>query len=211
MELSTQYFDVHLLTRDNSYSRVIRDLLKVTFPYIKLSCHEHFPQISENEAITIILFDVKTMPSPQNYGILPNKRKEKWIAVNVHSQTSLEWLEKGYSGQISHGLELLPKAVHAVVNGDIWFPRSILNKAIHHYQQGSENPAVLVEALSSRFLLTRKESEICKLMLQGLSNTQIARHSNVSINTVKTHASNVLHKLEIRSRYELMAMAREQV
>ena len=210
MEFSTQHFVVHLLSRDNSYSRVIRDLIKVSFPYVNFVNSDRFTQMDEDTINTIVLFDVQTMPCPKRYGIAPNERDEKWIAVNVSSQTSLEWLEKGYSGQICHGLELLPKAVSAVANGDVWFPRHILNKAIHHYQQGTENPVVAAEELSSKFLLTKRESEVCKLMLQGLSNTQIARHSNVSVNTVKTHASNVLHKLDVHSRYELMAMAKEQ-
>lgn len=209
MEFSTQRFVVHLLSRDHSYSRVIRDLMKVSFPLVEFTIGDKLEPIDKELSNCIILFDVQTMPCPKRYGIFPCDREEKWIATNVSSPTSLEWLEKGYSGQINHGLELLPKAISAVANGDVWFPRAILNKAINHYQQGAEAPCTAVEKLTARYLLTKKESEVCRLMLQGLSNTQIARHSNVSVNTVKTHASNVLHKLEVRSRYELMAMAKD--
>lgn len=99
MEFSTQHFVVHLLSRDNSYSRVIRDLIKVSFPYVNFVNSDRFTQMDEDTINTIVLFDVQTMPCPKRYGIAPNERDEKWIAVNVSSQTSLEWLEKGYSAK----------------------------------------------------------------------------------------------------------------
>ena len=209
MELSTQPLAVHLLSKDMSYTRVIRDLVKLSFPLVSFTTSDTFTHLDEEASQRIILFDVKSMPCPKRYGICPTERKEKWVAMNVSSVSSLEWLEKGYSGQVCSRLELLPKALSAVSQGDVWFPRPILNKAIYHYQEGGEDPTLTADYLSTKFLLTKREGEICKLMLQGLSNTQIARQSNVSINTIKTHASNVLHKLNVHSRYELMAMAKK--
>lgn len=53
--------------------------------------------------------------------------------------------------------------------------------------------------------LTRRESEVHALVLQGLANRQIARQLGIVEETVKFHISNILKKLKARSRVELIA------
>lgn len=48
--------------------------------------------------------------------------------------------------------------------------------------------------------LTAREREIADLVLQGLSNRQIAEHLVVSERTVDTHVQNLLRKLDLHSR-----------
>ncbi len=56
--------------------------------------------------------------------------------------------------------------------------------------------------------LTAREREILQLMAQGYSNQKIADRLYVSINTIKTHISNLFDKLEVRSRVEALVRAR---
>jgi len=48
--------------------------------------------------------------------------------------------------------------------------------------------------------LTERETEVLRLVAQGMGNKQIARALHVGEKTVKTHVSNVLAKLGVQSR-----------
>ncbi len=55
--------------------------------------------------------------------------------------------------------------------------------------------------------LTDREVEILTLMVQGLPNNEIAERLFVSRSTVKFHVSNILSKLDVKSRTEAVALA----
>ena len=52
--------------------------------------------------------------------------------------------------------------------------------------------------------LSVQEKKIYKLLEEGLSNKEISEHHNIGINTVKTHVSSILAKLNMKSRKEIM-------
>jgi two-component system, NarL family, response regulator LiaR len=55
--------------------------------------------------------------------------------------------------------------------------------------------------------LTERERVVLALMVEGLTNTQIAGRLVVSPSTIKTHVSNILSKLGVASRSEAVALA----
>jgi NarL family two-component system response regulator LiaR len=58
--------------------------------------------------------------------------------------------------------------------------------------------------------LTNREEEVLLLMIDGLSNVDIAERLVVSRSTVKFHVSSILSKLNVASRTEAVAMALQQ-
>ncbi len=56
--------------------------------------------------------------------------------------------------------------------------------------------------------LSKRELEVLTLMAAGMSNQQIAERLFVSVNTIKTHLSNVFLKLDVQRRTQAVEKAR---
>ena len=56
-------------------------------------------------------------------------------------------------------------------------------------------------------MLTAREKEILKLMVEGLNNSEIAERVVVSLSTVKYHVSNILSKLGVDNRVAAITQA----
>ncbi|MBS1509143.1 MAG: DNA-binding response regulator [Bacteroidetes bacterium] len=72
------------------------------------------------------------------------------------------------------------------------------------------NPAfVQDEQQVQRLGISRREFEVLELMAAGLSNQEIADKLFVSLNTVKTHTSNLFLKLEASRRTQAVQKAKK--
>ena len=58
--------------------------------------------------------------------------------------------------------------------------------------------------------LTRRETEIVDLLPEGHTNKSIARLLGITEHTVETHLDRIFRKLDVQSRTEALARAREQ-
>lgn len=98
---------------------------------------------------------------------------------------------------------IIARAVHAVMNGEIWAERRILAKAI-------SRPMLLPETLHSHIPglppLTNREMEMLTMVLQGATNREIAVSSSISERTVKTHLYRIYKKLKVKSRTKAIAL-----
>lgn len=48
--------------------------------------------------------------------------------------------------------------------------------------------------------LTQKQREICKYLIQGKSNNEIAKEMFLSTHTIKMHVSNIINTLKAKNR-----------
>jgi DNA-binding NarL/FixJ family response regulator len=73
---------------------------------------------------------------------------------------------------------------------------------LHDLAPAPESPAA--QRISE---LRAREREVLELMVTGLRNRDIADRLFITVRTVKFHVSNILHKLEVHSRTEAIALA----
>ncbi|MGH8174868.1 MAG: response regulator transcription factor [Steroidobacter sp.] len=57
--------------------------------------------------------------------------------------------------------------------------------------------------------LTDREIDMLKLLAQGLSNSQISKHSQIALSTAKQRLKNVFAKLDVSTRTGALARVRE--
>lgn len=65
------------------------------------------------------------------------------------------------------------------------------------------------EAEIEKRAISKRELEVLQLMAEGLSNREIADRLFVSLNTIKTHSSNVYEKLEAKRRTQAVETAKK--
>jgi DNA-binding CsgD family transcriptional regulator len=75
------------------------------------------------------------------------------------------------------------------------------------YTSPDEILAKLDQASSKIGLLTDKEKEILRYIVNGYSNNDIAGEISISIRTVETHRANIMRKLEINKLVDLVKFA----
>lgn len=68
---------------------------------------------------------------------------------------------------------------------------------------------VLNQAALDRLGISKREHEVLEWMARGLSNQEIADKLFVSLNTIKTHTSNLFLKLEVSRRTQAIQKAKE--
>jgi len=52
--------------------------------------------------------------------------------------------------------------------------------------------------------LTRREQQVARLIVRGLSNKEVARELGLSYGTVKLHVHRIFQKTGVRNRYSLI-------
>ena len=102
--------------------------------------------------------------------------------------------------------ERLFDAVRVVAGGEALLAPTVTRRLISEFAR--LRPAA--PALSSGIAeLTARETEVLRLLAEGLSNPEIAGRLVITEETVKTHVSRVLHKLALRDRAQAVVIAYE--
>jgi DNA-binding NarL/FixJ family response regulator len=103
--------------------------------------------------------------------------------------------------------ERLFDAVRVVAAGEALLAPAVTRRLISEFARTRRTaPAATAPALG---LLTPRETEVLRLVAEGLSNQQVAVRLVVTEETVKTHVSRVLHKLGLRDRTQAVIAAYE--
>ncbi|MDX3659526.1 response regulator transcription factor [Streptomyces sp. ID05-26A] len=98
-------------------------------------------------------------------------------------------------------------AVRVVAAGDALLAPSVTRRLIANFAQ--QRPAALSKPALRLKALTERENEVLTLVARGQSNVEIARTLVLAEQTVKTHVSRVLTKLDLRDRAQAVVFAYE--
>ena len=103
-------------------------------------------------------------------------------------------------------LESLTNCIMAVHQGQIWANSSQLNSVFDAFADAV--PLRLAEP-KRRNPLSKREQEVMKLVVEGLTNRQVGQHLGLAEQTVANNLFRMYEKLRISSRVELVLYARK--
>ncbi len=129
------------------------------------------------------------------------------LALTMHEADEYfyEMLQAGASGYFVKGGSTadLISALQALMQGDVYISPIMAKKLLKDYLKRAKN-----EPDSESYTgLTTREKEILKYVAEGRNNNQIAEELYLSPSTVQTHRSNIMAKLGLHSRTELVKYA----
>ncbi|MEU5833738.1 response regulator transcription factor [Streptomyces diacarni] len=100
----------------------------------------------------------------------------------------------------------LVHGVRTIAAGESLLAPAVTRQLVGRFADRISQPRkpAATEALSA---LTPRETEVLKLVAEGLSNAEIAERMVISRETVKTYVSRILTKLDLRDRVQAVVLA----
>ena len=154
----------------------------------------------------IVLLDL-SMPGPGGIEVTRQLQKTtpvRVLVLTVHEETTLlqEAIRAGAAGYVTKRAiksELI-NAIHAVWRGDLYVHPSMTRAMFkdNSSQSTDDNPFEQ---------LTPREIEVLRLIAKGHTNLQAADILSISVRTVETHRANIMGKLGLRGRAEMVRYA----
>ena len=110
-------------------------------------------------------------------------------ARQFSSELAHQAMELGVRGFLSTtaGPEMMLECVRFAATGEMWMERSLANTLLHWRPIG----------------LSRRQSQLLALLVQGLKNREIAAELGISEGTVKAYLTTLFEKVGARDRFEL--------
>jgi len=139
--------------------------------------------------------EIKSKLPETNVLVLTMHRSEEYF---------FQMLEAGASGYVLKGAETneLINAVRVVARGDVFLYPSMARRLVAEYLSQTGSDPLEGGKLSDR------EREILQLIAEGFTNKEIAERLVLSPSTIHSHRTNLMHKLNLSSRHELVQYAR---
>jgi DNA-binding NarL/FixJ family response regulator len=103
--------------------------------------------------------------------------------------------------------EQLFHAVRVIAAGEALLAPTVTRRLIREF--ASQRPRTDSSRATRLATLTPRETQVLRLVAEGLSNPEIAARSVVTEETVKTHVSRILAKLGLRDRTQAVVTAYE--
>ena len=156
----------------------------------------------------VVLMDI-SMPDLSGFEATRRLRETddsvKVLILTMHDDEELvaRCLEAGAAGYIMKDAPAsqLIYAINAVYKGERYLSPGVLGKVVTGYVRNADRPRTSYDRLSAR------EREILKLLAEGLSVKEIAALLNLSVKTVDVHKYNLMRKIDVHDRTELIKYA----
>ncbi|HZP39604.1 MAG TPA: response regulator transcription factor [Methylomirabilota bacterium] len=118
---------------------------------------------------------------------------------------AVEALKAGVRGILtkSASVEHLFKAIRVVHQGEVWATSRVIAQTMAELASRVVTRPAGKMAFDER--LSRREQEIVQLVVDGLSNLEVATRLGITEATVKAHLTHIFQKLALRGRSQLAA------
>lgn len=128
------------------------------------------------------------------------------LALTMHEdeQYFFQMLDAGASGYVPKRAapDDLISAIQVVYHGDVFIYPSLARLLVRDFLQRSE-----AGTSSGVEELTPREREVLTYIAEGYTNQEIANALVISVKTVDRHRENIMHKLNLHNRVELVKYA----
>lgn len=127
------------------------------------------------------------------------------LTMHDDEQYLFRAIQAGASGYVLKNAphdELL-SAIRSVAEGNAYLTPTAAKRLMGQYLDKVKNG----EGADSFELLSEREKEVLAWIAKGYSNKEIAEHLIISVKTVETHKSNLMEKLGLRTRPDLIKYA----
>ncbi len=167
----------------------------------------------EKLPVDVLLLDISMpgLPGPRVAETALQKRPKLAIVVlTMHSdeyylQELFKIGARAFVLKQSTGTDLV-QAIRAAHRGDRFIDPALADCVISSYvgRPAKKGKTGRLDVLTSR------EREVCALLAYGHTNAEIAKRLYISERTVETHRNNIMSKLDLQSRAELVRFAIDQ-
>lgn len=128
------------------------------------------------------------------------------VILSMHNNEAyvLECLRNGALGYVlkGSGMRDVVDAIRTTHAGQRYLCPQLSARAIEAYIEKFEHSSA-----DGYDTLTRREREVLQMTAEGLTNTDIADHLNISPRTVEVHRANFMHKLDLKNQTEIIRFA----
>src|SRR5688572_10280380 len=124
------------------------------------------------------------------------------LTVSTDRRDLLSAVRHGAFGYLTKDLsgDALLRAVRGIRQGDLPMSRAHAATVVEHLSRGGRASADDGDDVGQ--LLSGRESEVLRLLAEGMTDREIAGALAISPRTVESHVSSVLRKLDVRNRAE---------
>ena len=174
-------------------------------------------EIIETNKPDVLIVDIR-MPEMTGIEVVKQVKKDhpeiKTLVLSMHHSREyvVNSIQAGADGYLLKGSskEEFVKAVRTIAGGGKYFTGDISEILISSFT-GDNNSDSLKEEPSNEALdiLTKREKQILKLILDGKNNKEIGEHLDISKRTAEVHRFNLMKKLEVKNQVELTHKLRE--
>ena len=158
----------------------------------------------------IVLLDI-AMPGISSFEATRQIRKQnpytKVLLLTMYDDEDylVEGVEAGASGYVLKDTpaDQLITAIREVARGGSYLSPRMLGQLVDDFRSRLRNGSRTPRSA----MLTPREREVLKLLAEGCSTKEIANELNVSVKTVEAHKFNLMRKLNIHNRAQLIQYA----
>ena len=104
----------------------------------------------------------------------------------------------------------LVRGIRGALEGEASVPRKLATQLLAEFSKLSKRPSGAAAHEDTIPSLTQREIEVLNVMATGASNQEIADNLSITLQTVKSHVSNILVKLQAKSRYQATQLGIKQ-